>query len=195
MGAIMGWLVSSTGGGGYLKLLVSGAIILICVAGGVYLGDAIVRQPERSPGPAELAPALNLGDLFPLATFSDSEGNSGDFDSLLMGHKTILLYLSSDCSRCIDQLDFWNKEIAPILDSNVQTVICVPDNQLPPLFSKLIGRRMTITPDKVAYTVVGLKLTPTIVGLDEFGLAVFIQPGYTEFLGRDFYEHFAMTAK
>jgi thioredoxin-related protein len=112
-----------------------------------------------------------------------------------MGHPTILLFLSASCGRCEDLIDLWNREIQPILSPDAQVVICLRDTIVPTLLARLIGNRKVIIPEKRVLQIVGVKLTPTVIGLDEYGLVVFIQPGYSEVFGRDFYEHFAMTAR
>ncbi len=191
----MGGSVGSKSGGWFLKLVVAGAVILVCVAGGIYLGDAVVRKSAPTQGPSELMPAIGLGDLFPLLSFVELDGKRGTFDSLLMGRPTELLFLSGGCSRCEDLIDVWNREIQPILKPDVQVIICLRDSTIPPNLIRLIGNRKIIIPDTQSYQIVGLKLTPTVIGLDEYGLVTYIQPGYTEYFGREFYERFAMTAK
>lgn len=191
MGGSIGRILGNT----YFKLIFGGVVIVSCVAGGLYLGDALVRQPAKVNGPAELAPSLSLGDVFPLVNYTEANGIPGSFESLLMGHKTIVLFLSADCSRCEDMLDLWNRELAPIIAEDVQVVVCFRDSVIPTNLARLVGPRKTVIPEKRLYQLVGLKVTPTLIGLDEYGLVVYVQPGYAEVFGRDFYNHFAMTAR
>ena len=191
MGGSIGQVLRSK----YGKVLFGGLLIVSCVAGGIYLGEAIVQKPAPVYGFRELAPVIAVGDLFPLLNYNEPGNGMGAFDSLLMGKYTLLLFLSSDCGRCDDQLDFWNREVQPILRPEVQVVVSVRDSVLSQKLKRLIGPRKVIIPEKRVYELVGLKVTPTIIGVDEFGLVVYEQPGYSEAFGREFFERFAMTAK
>jgi hypothetical protein len=183
-------------GSSYAKIVFAALLLLGGVAGGIYIGDGMThRRTPKTAVPEELSPALAMGDVFPLMEYSSLDGTTGNFEQLIMGHRTVVLFLSGDCSRCEDLLNLWNLKVGPVLDSGVQVVTCFRHVEIPRSVTRLVGSKLAVIPEDQLYHVVGLKITPTVVGLDEYGLVTYLQAGYSDAFGKDFYEHFAMGAK
>jgi hypothetical protein len=183
-------------GSSYAKIVFAALLLLGGVAGGIYIGDGMThRRTPKTAVPEELAPDLTLGDVFPLMEYKTLDGTIGNFEQLIMGHRTVVLFLSGDCGRCEDLLNLWNLKVAPVLDSGVKVVTCFRHNEIPASVTRMLGSKLAVIPEEQLYHVVGLKITPTIAGLDEYGLVTYLQAGYSDAFGKDFYEHFAMGAK
>jgi hypothetical protein len=181
----------------YIKMFLAALLICGGVAGGIYLGDAAVRRKasHRISGSESLAPNLAMGDLFPLVNYQRRDGSTGTFEQFLMGKRSVVMFLSSKCGRCEDLLSLWNMKVAPVLDMAVQVVVCFRTFEIPPTISRLLGSKIVMIPEERLYQLLELRITPTLVGLDEYGLVVYLQPGYLDSFGSEFYERFAMRAE
>lgn len=112
------------------------ALALLGGAGGVLLGHltklapAPPRPPVRTAGTeleldSRLRLAIGPGDKFPPEYCTLDTGEQIEFDSILLGHPTVLFFWHLDCPTCMEQAILWNTFMEPHLKSGVNQVACL----------------------------------------------------------------------
>lgn len=130
-----------------------------------------------------------------MLTYKDETGSTEEFEKLLMGRKTILLFVRNGCKYCDNLLDYWRSEVGPYLDTSATFLICLQSTGIPESVARLGSTVSVIYPDSAVYREVGIRSTPTIVGLDEYGFATYLKVGFGKKLDSSFFDIFAMRAK
>ncbi len=187
----------------YVKMLFGAIIAFAGVAGGIYVGFALVDKSPMETGvsrPAttgdnEVQPWLefNDGDLFPLDDYFELDGSVAGFEQLLQGKKTVLIFTSFGCEPCSNLLKTWARDVAPKLTADVQVVVCatrdadgVPDEYRPLLEkAKLIYYDERYYRDKYH-----LAFFPTVIGVDASGFVQHIQFGFDGTIDYEIMDYF-----
>ncbi len=164
--------------------------VLLCLAGsalGVYAGFLIfTKEPvpaiaQPLPGSAELSMTFGTGDAFPSEDFTDREGNTGNFESLLKDKETILFFTHFGCETCHDLLKFWKEKIQSRLHDDVQCVVCMEraGGDVPIEYAGLVDGMNVIFYDGDRWrNFYQMEFWPTIVTVDEDRMVTHVQFGF-----------------
>jgi len=184
----------------YVKVLITGVIAFIGVCGGVYLGYALIGEEKPQPEPREhrsvdVGPSamnLSVGDLFPLENCSLPNGDASNFEDILSGQKTLLVFASVGCPPCTEFFEYF-KTIESDIKDDVQVVVSLSNHN--PVITDEYQRLMAsytkvfMNADRFAdeYNIV---VYPTIIGIDQHGFIKHIQYVPTDWLEREIAEEF-----
>ena len=190
----------------YLKMLFGAVIVFSGIAGGIYAGFALVdRSPEKivaaKPHPVDYSESqpwveFNIGDLFPLDNYIEPDGSIANFEQLLSGKRTVLIFTSFGCEPCIKLLRTWVSDVTPRLADDVQVVVCathkaegIPDEYRPLLEKvKLIFHDERYYRDKYH-----MAFFPTVFGVDASGFVQHIQFGFDGTIDYEIMDYFTVT--
>lgn len=145
-------------------------------------GDATQSQFEMSL-PKEWLPSFESGDLFPLLDVKVQDGSIRNFEDILFGHQSAVIFVSVGCSVCDDLLSLWTSEVNPCLSNSSLVVICSADDTEATSERRYssIKNCLTVRADKEEFfDFYRINIFPTIVTVDEYGLVVNIQAGYSD---------------
>ncbi len=190
----------------YFKMLFGAVIAFAGIAGGIYVGFALVDKSPQEIGVSRLAPTgdhevqpwveFDIGDLFPLDDYFELDGSVAGFEQLLQGKKTVLIFTSFGCEPCLKLLQTWGRDVAPKLADNVQVIVCatrdadaVPDEYRPLLEkAKLIYYDERYYRDKYH-----MAFFPTVVGVDASGFVQHIQFGFDGTIDYEIMDYFTIS--
>ncbi len=167
------------------------AVIAGGVAGGMYLGSAIgLNQdyPEGSVLPVTEAepatqPLIVAGDLFPPIELASSNP-APTLRDLVLGKRSVVMFVSGGCSRCTELLDYWNRSVAGESGGPVSVILVqsepgrpLSDDQL-----ALVPGATVVSCDSIqARDQFNIVVQPTIFAVDNQG---FVQAVQIDFGGR-----------
>jgi hypothetical protein len=183
----------------YTKIVFACVLAAAGVALGIYVGFAAVKRAPVTGAP-ELtksagAPHMNLhpGDLFPWESYSTVSGQKSSFEALLQDRNTILMFVSLDCSPCLDLLKYASQQMKVRLNPGVQVIACLnaSDPDIPSEYRGLFkGITIIYIDDRRWRTEYQLAVWPTIVGVDRSGFVRHIQIGYDDAVDHELVEYF-----
>lgn len=123
----------------YFKVIFGAVLGFVAVVGGMLVGNALLNRDaetsplfDRNPVESELDyeyVTFTTGDLFPLEDFVDSDGAPGNFEQLLGGRPTLLLFISYTCEPCHVLLQAFKKTFVEKLRPDVQVFVCLRDDR------------------------------------------------------------------
>ncbi|MDF1544838.1 MAG: redoxin family protein [bacterium] len=184
----------------YTKVLITGIIAFVGVCGGVYLGYAFVGEKQsesesreqRTVDVGESAMNLAIGDLFPLEDCTLPDGTISNFETLLAGKKTLLIFASVGCPPCTEFFEYFDA-IESDINDDVQVVVSFSDHnpEITDQYQRLTSsyKKVFMNADYFAdkYNIV---VYPTIVGIDRSGFITHIQYVPTDWLDREIAEQY-----
>ena len=188
----------------YAKMIFAAVVGFLGIASGIYVGYAIVEEksPPRAPvlqsEVNEPFVTLDPGDLFPFEEYSDVAGKSGNFDSLLRGRNSLLLFVTFDCGPCIDFLKFWKLRMKDRLLSDVHVILCLSRRRggIPPEYAGLVAGMQVVYYDEELWRErYHLVFWPMVVGVDTSGFVHHIQYGFEDFLDFELIEYFFQSSQ
>ena len=179
----------------YVKVLFGAVLGFVAVVGGMLVGNAILNRDaeisplfDYSPVESELDGqyvTFTDGDLFPLEDYVDSDGVPGNFEILLGGRPTLLLFVSYTCQPCHTLLRAFKKTFAEKVRPNVQVVVCLRGDrgQPPPEFEGLFeGFELAYYDGDHWHQTYRMGFWPTIIGVDGSGFVQHVQFGYENYI-------------
>lgn len=182
----------------YVKILFAAVFGFVAVVGGMLVGNALLNQnaetmPLFNSNPVESAldeeyVTFTDGDLFPLEDYVDSDGQPGNFEQLLGGKPTLLLFVSFTCEPCHVLLRVFKETFAQMVKPDVQVVVCLRSDQgqPPPEFVGLFDSFKLIYYDHDHWgRTYKMGFNPTIIGVDGSGFVKHIQFGYESYIDYD----------
>jgi uncharacterized protein YneF (UPF0154 family) len=174
----------------YFKILVAAVFAFIGVAGGIYVGFAIVNKKtqgmsnhpvtEEAIKTAGLRLEFDVGDLFPLENYTDIDGQQSNFEQLLQGRESVLIFALFGCEQCRLMLEYWDREVAPDLRPGVQVVVCADKNEteIPESYRHLLDDKHLIFIDRQLFSdKYHFTAWPTVIAVDKYGFVTHIQFG------------------
>jgi len=171
----------------YFKIVFAAVLGFLGIAAGIYVGFAIVGESHRPavhrPNSAHEGLYLNfeLGDLFPLENYTEANGQQSNFEQLLQGHESVLIFVVFGCEPCRDLLNYWDAELAPILRPDVQVVVCADKNHpnISEEYQPLLDDKRLIFVDRDLFSdKYHLTVWPTVIAIDHYGFVLHIQLGF-----------------
>ncbi len=184
----------------FVKALVVTIVVIVGVAGGVYIGYAFIDQKTipiaedgARPEPTEsMNFTFGVGDLFPLEDFTTLLGETANFEQLLMGKPTLLVFASTGCEPCEKFFNFFST-VEPQLNDDVQTIVCLADRNpdIPESYSSFLENKTAVFVDTDYFlSYYNVNVYPTLVGIDEHGFVTHIQYVPTDWLDREIAEQY-----
>ncbi len=193
-------------GSTYAKIMFGGIVGFCGVVAGIYVGHAIIGQktsPGSGPNPGGSYVTLDekfvnfeVGDLFPLEDYTDSDGQQENFEYLLKDKKSILLFFSLHCGPCFDLLRFWQANLRQRLQPGVQVIACLNKNlsSIPDEYVGLVaGMHVVFYDVEYWHDTYDMAFWPTIIGVDESGFVTHIQFGYTGYIDYELINYFFLS--
>jgi len=190
------WLHST-----YAKILIGGVVAFVGIASGVYVGFAFSGNgskdqkfsPSSRNSSADFALKIVPGEAFPIESYHDNTGATHNFDVLLGGKNTILIFTLWGCGPCNDLLQDTREKMISHLIPGTQVVIVTDGNQpdIPPEYTHLVKGLTIISVDMAHWdTFYGLSIWPTIIGIDSSGIIRHIQITYAREIDHELAEYF-----
>ena len=163
----------------------AGLLVLVGICGGIYLGYAFIGEKKQDSPPTDFravdvgasAMDLQIGDLFPLENCKTPEGVTTNFEDVLHGKKTLLIFASAGCPPCTEFFDYF-ETVKSEINEDVQVVVSLSDHnpEIKPPYDRLLKdfKVVFMNADYFAekYNVM---VYPTIVGIDRYGFMTHIQ--------------------
>lgn len=182
----------------YAKMSFGAALALIAVAGGIYVGHALIgASPYAFPQHSGTTSVeFDPGDPFPAEDCLESDGTESSFDRLLTGKETVLLFVDFGCKPCMSLLEHWDHDVAPALGRDVQVVVCISQDHpgIPDEYKHLIEGKHVVYYDGMHFAIqYNMVAFPTIVGIDKQGLVNHIRSGFATGMESELLELFAMS--
>jgi hypothetical protein len=187
----------------YTKIIFGALLGFVAVVGGMLVGNAVLKRdapaaPLFDYSPAESAlddqyVTFSDGDLFPLEDYVDGQGKPGDFEQLLGGRPTLLLFLSYTCEPCHGLLKAFKKYYLEKLRPDVQLYVCLRQEfgSPPPEFAGLFDDFELIYYDGAHWSLsYNMGFWPTIIGVDGSGFVRHIQFGYENYIDYELADFF-----
>lgn len=187
------------------RVLLVGIVLLASVAGGVYVGHALTdRSTSPSPpqpvdgdnhgGPPRMS--LSPGDLFP-PELARVDEKATDFGSLLHDREAIVVFVSMQCSPCLDLLRFWSAVCRNrIRDDVLQIVVLADSTTIPPEYLGLLtGFSLVRYHASTWKELYNQDFWPTIVGVDNNGFITHLQYGFEQSIDHELAQRFFTPVK
>jgi len=180
------------------KYLLFAVIIFLGIASGVYVGYSFVLEKNLEPSvapyeyvdsfiPEDIKLYVEPGDLFPLEDYINQDKTKNNFELLLKGKKTVLIFASPECEPCSKVIDQFNKIEDKLLPGS-QIVLCYPSEIENVKNEKKF--KVIYIDTNMFMNMYNLSVYPTIVSVDEHGLIYHIQYYYKKYIDREIIEHF-----
>ncbi len=188
----------------YAKIFIGGLVAFSAVICGVYVGSAITgssadkprsatdgiytREGQHIQMPEEYYPTFDSGDLFPTADYKLVDGSIGNFDGLLKGKRSIMLFVHFGCEACNNLLYDWHTWSGLNTRRDIQVLICIgqsPDEVAPSTWDNLADYGAVFVDRRFFKDNFNLSVWPTIVCVDQFGLVTALQVGYKDVFSED----------
>ena len=188
------------GGSFILKAAIVTLFVILGVAGGIYLGYAFIEPRvipvadiDQGPAPTDnMNISFGRGDLFPLENCVTVSGDSVNFETLLMGHPTLLVFASAGCEPCEKFFNFFST-VESELNRDVQVLVCFADvnPEIPQRYQQVLKNKSIVFVDTNHFLeYYNVNVYPTLVAIDEHGFVVHIQYVPIEWLEREIAERF-----
>ena len=187
----------------YVKVLFGVLLAFLGVAGGIYVGFALVdRSGDPTATPMGDMPdeqghrylVFDVGDLFPEENCRLGDGSQANFAQLLKGQKSILIFSSFGCEPCRRLLRSWKEGVRPKLRSDVQVIVCAPyrmDAAVPEEYRDLLeGTQLVYFDERYFADYYDLTTFPTIVAVDGSGFVHHIQYGFGGAVDYEIMDHY-----
>jgi hypothetical protein len=189
----------------YGKAVVTMILVFIGASSGVYIGTRWAADANRMRDePAQLltdpagiidsmAVSFTAGDLFPLVDYSTHDGDSGNFEDLLKGKKSLIMFVTLGCDPCHELLQLMQVELVDRALPGVQFIVCLADspNGIPPEYKGLFsGMHVLICDAHYWSEVYDMHVFPSIVAVDRSGFVTHVQFGFLGFLDYQLTRHF-----
>jgi hypothetical protein len=193
---MFGWLKST-----YAKVALGAIISCVGIAGGIYLGYSMTFWSKEKVTPNRVrevnTPAswvkFGPGDAFPLEPFTDPEGKTGSFETILRDKETLVIFADWGCVPCLDLIRFNRTTMLGRLKPGVQVVLVTEKEggSVPEEYGGLIDGVSPVMIDGAYWRAnYHLVARPTIVGVDNSGIIQHVQFGYDGFIDRELVEQF-----
>ena len=187
----------------WLRMTAVATVAFVGGLGGLYFGHLLLAHPgvftadghqeTLATEAPDILPAFQEGDLFPLESYTDVNGQPGNFEQLLWNKRSVVMFISLGCEPCHDLLDLLQQGLHDWRNSDVQLIalIGIESNPIPKEYLGLFDDITVLFIDRPYWeTTYDLTNWPTIIGVDESGFAVRIQAGYGGYLKHGIVEHF-----
>lgn len=170
----------------YTKILVGAVLVFVGIASGIWVGFALTES-KRSIPPHSQSNSLQkklriyLGDIFPLLPIETCEGVVSNFEDILMGHPSVVIFAKPGCSPCEDMFNFWETDVLPLMSDNYERFICIDKADTGSLasYSHLLAEYTCVLVDESVFVAeYGLIAWPTVFTTDRFGFVTHIQAGF-----------------
>ncbi|MCB2230619.1 hypothetical protein KQH82_07880 [bacterium] len=179
----------------YVKFFVGAVLGFVGIAGGIYVGNAMVNRPAEGY-PVELPADLNdvtqakllsllPGDLFPLEECTLRDSTKTNFEQILNGERAVVLFVDFQCKPCVDLLTFWDLRINPKLYPDIRQIVALRDIDppIPAEYEGLLDDKMVVYYDTEHWkNYYNLVFWPAVVSVDGSGFVHHVQQGFEEFL-------------
>ena len=194
----------------YTKITFAVVLGFVGITAGIYVGNALVlprTEPAQEATVSDLEEPdvshyneldaryidFTTGDLFPLEDYWDSEGNRGNFETLLKDTNTIAIFVSQSCGPCIDLMKFWKLRMQEHLRPNVQAIACMDRERghLVSAYEGLFDDMTVVYYDGTLWRErYNMDFTPVIIGIDNSGFVQHIQFGFDDYIDFELVDYF-----
>jgi hypothetical protein len=170
---------------GFGLFLLKAGILFIVIVGGVVVGFLIAGHLNRRgvAGEFELGSAgllnrtaLKVGDVFPEVNVGDGQNDTIPLMPELGGRKAILCFVSRGCEPCVDLVSFLKENGLPA-PSRSRVVLLAAGIQ-----GYESGDFDCFLVDRPTIDELGIRMFPTVIGVDPEGRVAFVSSGFSRAL-------------
>lgn len=177
--------------------LLSGLIISVAVASGVYFGfsQSLSKSRALSPDLLRNDSYLEIGDTLSLSELEVKSGSRSTTLAEIIGdNRAIVVFLSHDCGACEAMVRHWNRHLVPLLPQDMRLVCVYDDDDNDPqrdtwdAEGSLKRAILVFASNSRFQGTTGIHATPTTIGVVAGGRIAFVMTGLDKRVNLEFLE-------